>query len=78
MIHFTSTPHIALDSSGYVTDMVFYQPGSYQVFEGEIPEDFKTHCYKLEDGEMVIDQDRHDELYPEELDEFGNPINPQP
>ena len=27
-------------------------------------------------GEIVLDQEKYDQMYPEGLDEFGSPINP--
>ena len=67
--------HLKFDASGYVIDGVFYQPGSYTIFEGEeIPEDFLNSCYQLIDGEFVLDQEKYDLLYPEEEDPGIPPI----
>jgi hypothetical protein len=77
MIHFTSIPYIKLDENNYVIDLVYYEAPNYSRLEiEERPEDLSCGCYQLIDGEFILDQDKYDEMYPEELDEFGNPINP--
>jgi len=71
--------YIKLDEDDYVLDLVHYQPGSYTLFEGELPQEegvpaFYCGCYQLIDGEFVLDQEKYDLLYPEEEDPGIPPI----
>ena len=67
--------YIKLDASGYVSDAVYYQPGDYTEFLGEQkPDDLLNECYKIVDGEFVLDQEKYDLLYPEEEDPGIPPI----
>ena len=75
----TKELYILLDSSGYVINGCrWYEPLSGYISLGDsvYPDDLLCGCYQLIDGEFILDQDKYDELHPEELDEFGNPINP--
>jgi hypothetical protein len=79
MTQFGPDLYVKLSQNLYVLDAVHYQPGDYTLFgEGEFPHDILNQCYQLINGEFVLDQDKYDQMYPEELDEFGNPINPDP
>ena len=67
------TLYIRLDASGYVSDAIYYQHQGYLEFLGKgKPDDLLNECYQLIDGEFVLDQDKYDELHPEEQDPWPN------
>lgn len=65
--------YVLLDSSGYVINACRQEISNYTLYgKDPYPQDIINGCYKLIDGEFVLDQEKYDSLY----DEFGNSIHP--
>jgi len=68
MKNYDGNTYVLIDASGYVNKAVGYPAAGYTKLEVELPNEFVLGCYQLIDGEFILDQEKYDELYPEEQD----------
>ena len=46
----------------FITDSISFAHGDYVQFIGEVPIDIMNHCYQLIDGEIVLNETKHNEF----------------
>lgn len=59
--------YVLFNSGGFVTDVQFTNPADsrYQAFEiaaEDVPEDVLKGCYRVEDNQFVVDQQRENDI----------------